>query len=120
MPEQDVREEFEVLGIPVQSVLLVRSQLPDPDLAKDGFHTPYFIMTVASEALVSKLRSCKSLFGMRVKIETYQARKGHIQCTNCERFGHTKRNYGYPPKCVACGGLHVSDKNRRTEQMGQM
>ena len=38
-PEQDVREELEILGIPVQSVLQLRSQLRDPDPEKDRFPT---------------------------------------------------------------------------------
>jgi hypothetical protein len=25
----------------------------------------------------------------------------------CQRFGHTKRNCGYAPRCVACGGSHL-------------
>ena len=41
--EQDVREELEILGITVQSVL----QLRDPDRTKDRLPTPHFIVTVA-------------------------------------------------------------------------
>ena len=36
MPDQDVREELEILGIPVQSVLQLRSQRRDPDTARTG------------------------------------------------------------------------------------
>ena len=49
------------------------------------------------------------LCGLRVTVETYQAPKGPIQCKNCQRFGHTKRNCGYLPRCVACVGQHVLD-----------
>ena len=109
MPEQDVREELEILGITVQSVLQLRSQRRDPDPAKDRFPTPHFIVTVARGPLVSKVRAITSLCGLRVTVDTYRAPKGPIQCKNCQRFGHTKRNCGYPPRCVACGGPHVSD-----------
>ena len=27
-----------------------------------------------------------------------------MQCKRCQRFGNTQRNYGYAPRCVACGG----------------
>ena len=36
------------------------------------------------------------------------APKGHLQCKRCQRFGHTQRNCGYVPRCVACGGAHLT------------
>ena len=54
MPEQNVREELEILGIPVQSVLQLRSQRRDPDPAKDRFPTPHFILTVARGPLSAR------------------------------------------------------------------
>ena len=41
MPEQDVREELEIFGITVQSVLQPRLQRRDSDSAKDRFFTPH-------------------------------------------------------------------------------
>ena len=105
MPEQDVREELEILGITVQSVL----QLRDPDPAKDRFPTPHFIVAVAHGPLISKVRAITSLSGLRVMVDKYRAPKGPIQFKNCQDFGHTKHNCGYPPRCVACGGPHMSD-----------
>ena len=32
----------------------------------------------------------------------------HMQCKRCQRFGHTQRNCGYAPRCVACGGAHLT------------
>ena len=46
-----------------------------------------------------------ALCGLRVTVETYVALKGPMQC---HRFGHTQRNCGYAPRCVACGGAHQS------------
>jgi hypothetical protein len=43
-----------------------------------------------------------------VSVETYIAPKGPVQCKRCQRFGHTQRNCGYAPRCVACGGTHLS------------
>ena len=34
--------------------------------------------------------------------------KGPLQCKCLQRFGHTQRNFGYAPRCVACGGTHLS------------
>ena len=41
-------------------------------------------------------------------METYTAPKGPLQCKRCKRFGHTHRNCGYAPRCVACGEAHHS------------
>jgi hypothetical protein len=57
---------------------------------------------------VSKVRSLTELCGLRVSVETYVSPKGPLQCKRCQRFGHTQRNCGYAPRCVACGGSHLS------------
>ena len=57
---------------------------------------------------MSKVRSLTELCGLRVSVETYVAPKGPLQCKRCQRFGHTQRNCGYAPRCVACGGPHLS------------
>ena len=46
--------------------------------------------------------------GLRVSVESYLASKGPMQCKRCQRFEHTQRNCGYAPRCVACGGSHLS------------
>jgi hypothetical protein len=43
-------------------------------------------------------------------VETYTAPKGPFQCKRFQRFGHTQRNCGYTPQCVACGETHHSGK----------
>lgn len=58
--------------------------------------------------MVQKLRSVEVLCGLTVKVETYNTPKGPLQCRQCQRFGHTKRNCGHTPRCVACGAEHAS------------
>ena len=41
-------------------------------------------------------------------MESYVSSNGPLQCKRCQRFGHTQRNCGYAPRCVAYGGSHVS------------
>jgi len=52
--------------------------------------------------------SITELCGLRVSVESYLAPKGPLQCKRCQRFGHTQRNCGYAPRCVACGSYHLS------------
>jgi len=54
------------------------------------------------------VRSLTELCGLRVTVETYVAPKGPLQCKRYQRFGHTQRNCGYAPRCVACGVFHLS------------
>jgi hypothetical protein len=108
MPESVVRGELESLIIRVQEVTQLRSRLRDQDPAKDRPPTPHFIISVARGPEVSKVRSLTEICGLRVSVESYVAPKGPLQCKRCQRFGHMQRYCGYAPRCVACGGAHLS------------
>jgi hypothetical protein len=41
-------------------------------------------------------------------VETHRVPKEPLQCKRWQRFGHTQRNCGYAPRCVACGDAHQS------------
>jgi hypothetical protein len=90
--------------------MLLRSKRRDQDPEKDRPLKPHFIMSVARGPDVAKVRSITALCGLLVKVETYNAPKGPLQCKRCQRFGHTQRNRGYAPWCVACGDEHQSGK----------
>ena len=108
MPESVIREELETLGIHVHGVTQLLSGRRDQDPTKDRPPTPDFIVSVARGPDVSRVRSFTELYGLRVSVESYLAPKGPMQCKGCQRFGHTQRNCGYGPRCVACGGSHLS------------
>jgi hypothetical protein len=110
MPEAEIKGELEALRIHVQAVMQLRSQRRDQDVEKDRPLTPYFIVSVARGPDIAKVRSLTELCGLRVKVETYNALKGPLQCKRYQRFGHTQRNCGYAPRCVACGDAHPSGK----------
>jgi hypothetical protein len=54
------------------------------------------------------VRSLTELYDLQIKVETYNAPKGHLQCKHCQHFGHTQRNCGYAPRCVACEDANPS------------
>ena len=108
MPKDVVRKELEALGICVQGVMQLRSGRRDQNPEKDRPVTPHFIVTVARGLEVSKIRSITQLCGLRVTAESYTVPKGPVQCKRYQRFGHTQRNCGYVPRCVACWEAHLS------------
>jgi hypothetical protein len=110
MPEAEIREELDALHINVQAIIQLRSKGRDQDPEKDRPLSPHFIMSVARGPDVGKVRSLTDLCGLRVKVETYNVPKGPLQCKSCQRFGHTQRNCGYAPRCLACGDEHPSGK----------
>jgi hypothetical protein len=42
--------------------------------------------------------------------------KWPLQCKRCQRSGHTQRNCGYAPRCVACGDAHPSGTYATSKQ----
>ena len=86
----------------------LRSGRRDQDATRDRPPTPHFVVSVAKGTDVEKVRSLSELCGLRVSVETYVAPKAPLQCKRCQRFGHTQRNCGYAPRCVACGEPHPS------------
>jgi hypothetical protein len=108
MPESIVWKDLESLNICVQGVMQLRSGRRDQDPAKDRPPTPNFIISVAREPEVSKVRSLAELCALQVSVESYVSAKRPRQCKRCQGFGHTQRNCGYAPRCVACVGSHLS------------
>jgi hypothetical protein len=108
MPEAEIKQELETLHISVQAVMQLRSNRRDQDPENDRPLTPHFIVSMARGPDVAKVRSLTELCGLRDQVGTYIAPKGPLQCKRCHCFGHTQRNCGYAPRCVACGDAHPS------------
>jgi len=92
MPERVVREEVKSQNTRVQEVTKLRSGRRDQDPAKDRPHTS------------------TSLYRWRGGLSCPRCvpSKGQMQCKRCQHFGDSQRNCGYAPRCVACGGSHLS------------
>jgi hypothetical protein len=83
MTVSEIKQGLEALHINVQAVMQQRSKRLDQDPAKDRTLTPHFIVSVARRPGVAKVRSLTDLCGLRVKVETYTAPKGPLQCKRC-------------------------------------
>jgi hypothetical protein len=116
MPESAVREELEALGIKVQGVMQLRSGRRAQAGQEERPATPHFVVTVPRGPEVARIRSLTELCGLRVTVETFVAPKDPLQCRRCQRFGHTQRNCGYAPRCVACGESHLSGECSKPQE----
>jgi hypothetical protein len=116
MPEAEIKEKLEDLRISVQAVMQLRSNRRDQDPEKNRPLTSHFIVLVARGPEVAKVRTLTELCDLRVQVETCTAPKGPLQCKRCQCFGHTQRNCGYAPRCVACGDAHPSGTCATSEQ----
>jgi hypothetical protein len=107
IPEAEIKE-LEALHMNVQTVMQLRSNRRDQDPEKHCPLTPHFIVSAARGPEMAKVRSVTELCGLRVQVEIYIAPNGPLQCKRCQRFGHTQRNCGYAPRCMACENAHPS------------
>jgi hypothetical protein len=64
MPEAELKWEFEALHIHVQAVMQLRSRRRDHDVEKDRPLTPHFVVSVARDPDVAKVRSLTELCGL--------------------------------------------------------
>ncbi|XP_065356244.1 uncharacterized protein LOC135950641 [Calliphora vicina] len=54
------------------------------------------------------INNLKYLLHRKITIEEPHKRSGHVQCLNCQEYGHTRAHCKLPPVCVVCGELHGS------------
>lgn len=54
-----------------------------------------------------------AVFHVVVRVEAYRT-TGPSQCHNCQGFGHSSTHCGLPPKCVKCGGNHLTKTCSKT------
>ncbi|CAI6355986.1 unnamed protein product [Macrosiphum euphorbiae] len=73
---------------------------------QNKFKTPIPIVAVLLSKSSAAIYSLNRLLHCVVAVEQRQPSKGIPQCTNCQRFSHTKKFCHLPPRCVKCAGDH--------------
>lgn len=73
---------------------------------QNKFKTPIPIVAVLLSKSSTAIYSLNRLLHCVVVVEPRQPSKGIPQCTNCQRFSHTKKFCHLPPRCVKCAGDH--------------
>ncbi|KAL4144098.1 hypothetical protein QTP88_006328 [Uroleucon formosanum] len=73
---------------------------------QNTFKTPIPIVAILLSKSSTEIYSLNRLLHCVVTVEPRQPSKGIPQCTNCQRFSHTKKFCHLPPICVKCAGDH--------------
>ncbi|KAL4144088.1 hypothetical protein QTP88_006318 [Uroleucon formosanum] len=73
---------------------------------QNKFKTPIPIVAILLSKSSTEIYSLNRLLHCVVTVEPRQPSKGIPQCTNCQRFSHTKKFCHLPPRCVKCAGDH--------------
>ncbi|XP_054712932.1 paired amphipathic helix protein Sin3a-like [Uloborus diversus] len=98
--KDDLKWALEELGYGVKKVAqLVR---------KGSTPLPIFQVHLSHTEGVEKVFDLTNILYTYVTVEAYKARKGPSQCHRCQKFNHSSENCFMTPRCVRCGGEHLS------------
>jgi len=81
---------------------------------QNRFKSPIPIVAVLLAQSSTEIYSLNRLLHCVVIVEPRKPSKGIPQCTNCQRFSHTKKFCHLPPRCVKCAGDHHYSQCQKT------
>lgn len=99
MPLEDITRELEKAGHKVRNIINVRHRVSKAPL-------PLFFVDLEPQDNNSKIYDFEFLLNTKVKIEPPRIKKGIIQCTRCQDYGHSKTYCRKAFVCVKCGKSH--------------
>lgn len=96
--EAEIAAELTAMGFPVRRVTNVLSRTKEK--------LPLFFVDMQLDPRNGKIFDVKSIFQSRITIEAPRQNRQIVQCTRCQRYGHTKGYCNLSPRCVKCAGEH--------------
>uniref|UniRef100_A0A1B0CCC0 Putative nucleic-acid-binding protein from transposon x-element n=1 Tax=Lutzomyia longipalpis TaxID=7200 RepID=A0A1B0CCC0_LUTLO len=109
---EDIKGAFSTLGHNVKHVHNVKHRGSNQPL-------PLFFVEFAGNENNKKVYDVTRLLHCVVQVEPPRPKKDIVQCTRCQRFGHTKSFCHRAPRCVKClGGHSTSECTRKTRDEG--
>lgn len=114
--------KFVLSGLPLADISKLKEELARFDIhPKDikvlstsktsvGTYALYILYFPRGAVKIQDLRKIKALFNVVVSWRFYEKRiDDAAQCYRCQRFGHGSTNCNLAPKCVKCGGKHLTN-----------
>ena len=109
-PVSEISAAIEEIGHTVRQVTnIIHRQTKIP--------LPLFFIDLEIEENNSDIFDVTSILYTKIKVEEPHKQRQIPQCLNCQSYGHTKSYCSYSPRCVKCGGNHLSttcSKSRET------
>nr|CAD7396222.1 unnamed protein product [Timema poppensis] len=102
----EIQEESVEMGFPVKSITQMLSQCKRDHKTGERQRLPNFVVSLTPGEHTTRLYSISVLCGLRIRVEKYKSPGGPVQCKNCFRFGHVRRDCRANPRCGFCGGDH--------------
>lgn len=109
-PVSEISAAIEEIGHSVRQVTNIihhRTKIP----------LPLFFVDLEIDENNSDIFDVTSILYTKIKVEEPHKQRQIPQCLNCQSYGHTKSYCSYSPRCVKCGGNHLStncSKSRET------
>lgn len=75
---------------------------------------PVFLVTLPKSDNAKEIYNIEYMTQLRITVEKYNGRPGPSQCHRCQSFHHSARFCTHDPKCVKCGGDHLSHTCQKT------
>lgn len=101
----DLKEELEALSLEPLDVKVLSTSKSGADE-----HTLYLVYFKRGSVKIQDLRKTKAIFNVVVSWRHFSKHPNDVaQCHRCQKFGHGSSNCNLPPKCVKCGGKHLTD-----------
>lgn len=98
---EDIKEELKSFGHNAVNIWNMKHR-------KNKNPLPLFVIELEPKANNREIYDIKGLFHSRVTFEPPRAKKEIPQCSNCQRYGHTKSCCHRKPTCIKCAGEHTS------------
>ncbi|KAG8236966.1 hypothetical protein J437_LFUL016537 [Ladona fulva] len=77
---------------------------------------PVFKITVDHLHDANEFKQITSLFHLKIAIQDFIKPKAPVQCTRCQRLGHTRNFCNLNANCVKCGGPHLTSECKKTKE----
>lgn len=99
----DLKSELTSLGHDVVNICNIRQSGTKKPL-------PLFKVELRMGETNKEVHSISRLMHSVVQVEKPHVKREVVQCTTCQRYGHTKSYCNHRPRCVKCTGEHLTNQ----------
>lgn len=108
-PLEDIEDELKSIGHVTTNVWNVKHRVTKKPL-------PMFNIDLKPAPNNAQIYKIETLLHCRVKFEPPHHKREIPQCSNCQRYGHTKSFCHHKARCVKCAGSHPTIQCPRKER----